>query len=505
MPERATVLLGHLRATRPARQLQVQARVLVQPERRRVRRSLRRCRRRARRCPQQVLPRYRPRCHPSADGPSLLRSRCRRHPRAFPKTARCLPCVPVPCHISPWPPKVLVVLRRDGVAGRNRRPSIRIEKSLLGGSLSYSSRNQQIQRRGERMATKRRLQVFVSSTFTDLKEERQAAVSAILKAGHIPAGMELFTAGDQSQMTIIKRWIDESDVYMLILGGRYGSIEGSSGKSYTELEFDYAVEKNKPLFSVVMNDSALDARVLLHGRPVLELDNPKKLKEFRTKVLNYISSFFDDAKDIKLSVHESLSDFSANRELKGWVAADEVQDTSPLYDQIERLSAENISLREKAATLERQIQASQKLAKNPFEDLLDTLANTEIEIPETLTSDKKSIEMDVFSVFWSMQNRFLNGITNQAGMNETDKFLFFKLAPKLQIHGLVVNEKVDGAKYRRIATSKSGDQFLSFCAKRVAKTKKTSIPSVATHVPEDESESLKIKQKRAPRKKQASS
>jgi hypothetical protein len=76
---------------------------------------------------------------------------------------------------------------------------------------------------------KRKLQVFVSSTFIDLKEERQSAVEAILNAGHIPAGMELFKAGDESQWNIIKDWIEESDVYMLILGGRYGSIESKSG------------------------------------------------------------------------------------------------------------------------------------------------------------------------------------------------------------------------------------------------------------------------------------
>ncbi|TNT40442.1 DUF4062 domain-containing protein, partial [Escherichia coli] len=104
---------------------------------------------------------------------------------------------------------------------------------------------------------KRKLQVFVSSTFTDLIEERQAAVSAILKAGHIPAGMELFTAADRSQMDIIKNWIDESDVYMLILGGRYGSIEPTTGKSYTELEYDYAVEQGKALFAVVIKEEAL--------------------------------------------------------------------------------------------------------------------------------------------------------------------------------------------------------------------------------------------------------
>jgi hypothetical protein len=67
------------------------------------------------------------------------------------------------------------------------------------------------------MIPKKKLQVFVSSTYSDLKEERQAAVEAILSAGHIPAGMELFAAGDESQMEVIKRWIDDSDVFLLIL------------------------------------------------------------------------------------------------------------------------------------------------------------------------------------------------------------------------------------------------------------------------------------------------
>jgi hypothetical protein len=93
------------------------------------------------------------------------------------------------------------------------------------------------------MPQKKKLQVFISSTYTDLLEERQAAVQAVLTAGHIPAGMELFAAGDESQMDVIKRWIDESDVYLLILARRYGSIEPKSGKSYVQLEYEYAIEK----------------------------------------------------------------------------------------------------------------------------------------------------------------------------------------------------------------------------------------------------------------------
>jgi hypothetical protein len=109
-------------------------------------------------------------------------------------------------------------------------------------------------------AMKKRLQVFISSTYTDLIEERQAAVEAILSAGHIPAGMELFKSGNETQLDTIKRWIDESDVYMLIFGGRYGSIEPRSGKSYTHVEYEYALEQGKPLFAVVIRDEALKSK-----------------------------------------------------------------------------------------------------------------------------------------------------------------------------------------------------------------------------------------------------
>jgi hypothetical protein len=89
----------------------------------------------------------------------------------------------------------------------------------------------------------KKLQVFISSTYIDLEGERQAAVEAILDSGNIPAGMELFKAGNETQLKTIERWIDESDVYLLILGGRYGSIEEKSDKSYTRLEYEYAVKK----------------------------------------------------------------------------------------------------------------------------------------------------------------------------------------------------------------------------------------------------------------------
>ncbi len=193
---------------------------------------------------------------------------------------------------------------------------------------------------------KRKLQIFVSSTYTDLIEERQAAVEAILTAGHIPAGMELFTAGDESQLEVINQWIDESDVYLLILGGRYGSIEPKTGKSYTHLEYEYALSKNKPLFSCVINENTLENRVKTgKGTSIIETENPQKLKEFRKLVISKMVKFWDDTKDIKITVHETLSSFEKREDLIGWVRADQNPNIPEFTNEITRLSKENSDLR----------------------------------------------------------------------------------------------------------------------------------------------------------------
>lgn len=216
------------------------------------------------------------------------------------------------------------------------------------------------------VTNQKKLQVFISSTYLDLIEERQAAVEAILKAGHIPAGMELFTASNKSQWDIITRWIDESDIYMLILGGRYGSIENESQKSYTHLEYEYAQSQGKPLFAVVIEDSALDSR---KSRDI-EKDNPERLNEFRKKVLSYMSSFFTDKKDIKLAVHESMGQITQDYDLTGWIRgnqqnSDIAKEMVTLNDELRKLREENEKLKseqvERSPKLELSINDDQSL------------------------------------------------------------------------------------------------------------------------------------------------
>lgn len=319
---------------------------------------------------------------------------------------------------------------------------------------------------------KRKLQVFVSSTFTDLIEERQAAVSAILKAGHIPAGMELFTAADRSQMDIIKNWIDESDVYMLILGGRYGSIEPTTGKSYTELEYDYAVEKGKALFAVVIKEEALEKKVKEHGTDFLERDEPKSLSEFKKKVLSNISSFFEDVKDIRLCVHESLSDFSANRKLKGWISADEIIDTHDLAEEIKKLNEENRKLKSDIETKDKKIKSLTNNKDIELKELVDILNEIKVTVPSKYTGGDKDVDTTLVNVFAAYQRSFVNGITNDLNMSGTSNYLYYTISPMLKVHNLMENEKVTGAKYRRYVVTDKGTKLLAYLEKiKVKKAK----------------------------------
>ncbi len=180
--------------------------------------------------------------------------------------------------------------------------------------------------KGDLKYMNKKLQVFVSSTYTDLIEERQAAVQAILDAGHIPAGMELFKAG-KSQMKTIKKWIDESDVYMLILGGRYGSIDEESGFSYTELEYRYALSKNMPVFAIILEDSFLFTKAASMGKDsIFEKENIDKYDSFKKFVGTKVVKFVENIDQISGKIHAQLNHIlnDSDYTLIGWVRSNNV-------------------------------------------------------------------------------------------------------------------------------------------------------------------------------------
>lgn len=219
----------------------------------------------------------------------------------------------------------------------------------------------------------KKLQVFVSSTYEDLKEERQAAVEAILDAGHIPAGMELFKAG-KSQMKTIQKWIDESDVYMLILGGRYGSIEEESGLSYTELEYRYALSKNMPVFAVLLGDSFLFTKAASKGKDaIFEKDNIGKYDSFKEFIKTNIVKFSDNKDQILSNIHSQLNSLINDDEynLSGWTRNVTNKNISTLLDENNLLKIQTQELQTKLDLI------SKKASDTLFDVMYKTLMRIE--------------------------------------------------------------------------------------------------------------------------------
>ncbi|HGE6717846.1 TPA: DUF4062 domain-containing protein [Serratia marcescens] len=193
----------------------------------------------------------------------------------------------------------------------------------------------------------KRYQVFVSSTFTDLEDERKHVIQTLMEMDCIPAGMELFPAIDEGQWEFIKRIIDDCDYYLLIIGGRYGSV-ADDGLSYTEKEFDYAVSKG------------LKVIVLVHENPgQLPVDKSELNPDSREKLASFIAKASDgrlrktwsNVKDLPGLVALSMTKTIKTYPAVGWVRADKITNETAL-SELNELRKRNEELMGKIEVLE---------------------------------------------------------------------------------------------------------------------------------------------------------
>jgi hypothetical protein len=188
----------------------------------------------------------------------------------------------------------------------------------------------------------RRHQVFVSSTYADLKEERQEVMQALLELDCIPSGMELFPAADEDQWTLIRKVIDDCDYYLVIVAGRYGSL-GQSGQSFTEMEYRYAVERGKPVIGFLHSDPG----VIKANRSETSADGRASLESFRTLVQEKMCRFWDSPKDLGSKVSRSLVKLIREHPAVGWVRGDQLAG--------EAATGEILKLRRRIDELERDL------------------------------------------------------------------------------------------------------------------------------------------------------
>jgi formylglycine-generating enzyme required for sulfatase activity len=267
----------------------------------------------------------------------------------------------------------------------------------------------------------KRYQVFVSSTYKDLKEERQCATEAVLKAKCFPVGMERFPAGKKMR-DYIRKLIEESDIYLLIVGGCYGAPMGLGKKkldectdeelkdkiSYTEWEYDIAQKQGLPILAHFHENPENLPACKVESRPVLK----KKLEIFKRKVESEeeggrsreLWTTGDKlAWNVESSLRELIGDLPNAEYPKtiGWVRADQVDGGEKIADAEARAK----QLREEAERKE-----AEKLHKDADDKV------KEIERREKDLACKESHIEAPHIVIPSFKNKAIATITNSIGM-----------------------------------------------------------------------------------------
>lgn len=212
----------------------------------------------------------------------------------------------------------------------------------------------------------KRYQVFISSTYTDLIDERNKAMKSVMDVNCMPAGMELFPASNDEQFEYIKRTIDDSDYYVLIIGGRYGSL-AKDGIGYTEKEFDYAMSKKIPVLAFLHRDIAS----LPSEKRECDQELKNKLLAFNEKAkTGRVINYWSNADELCSRIIVSLTQIFQNAPAIGWIRAN-VQTNTESLQELNDLRKEIAKLKEYKKNVEE--------AKIP-ENIVESAADLDDEI-----------------------------------------------------------------------------------------------------------------------------
>ena len=297
----------------------------------------------------------------------------------------------------------------------------------------------------------KKYQIFVSSTYEDLKEQRDQAVKTILRMGHLPVGMEMFNAADDDQWEIIKRHIDNSDYYVLILAHRYGS-EAADGISYTEKEYRYALEQGVPCLGFVIDNE-------VHWPPgfMAKDEQIAKLNEFKARVKTKMVNFWKSTDNLALLISYSLSEIFNTKPRIGWIRANEATSSPLIAEELSRLSRKNEELQAQ--------QAAQHETADASEELIRLLRSITYPIP-LIGGDKIVSLMDAFLAACARQDdpdalEVYKRLTGFEHPNGNDVNVVIPLLEELALLDLVYRVEGDNAK-QYFLSPKGKDVYLTF-------------------------------------------
>ena len=145
---------------------------------------------------------------------------------------------------------------------------------------------------------------------------------ALLSMGMIPTGMELYPTEANNQWPMIQQVINECDYYVVLLGGRYGTLS-PMGLSYTHREYIYAATKRKPVIAFLHDQPEL----LDGGSRETSRDGDVRFQDFR-KLLQEktVFRYWNSPKDLGQVVRKAMPQFIKQHPATGWVRAGQISD-----------------------------------------------------------------------------------------------------------------------------------------------------------------------------------
>lgn len=155
-------------------------------------------------------------------------------------------------------------------------------------------------------------QVFVSHTsdmaqFPAGRSFVQAALDAVSRAGMAPVDMRHFAAQNESPADYCQRRARECEVYVAVVGYRYGSLVPGKAISYTELEFQAATAAGIPRLIFLLDQTAGPAD------PADPRDGPAEQFRQRLRDAGLIVRTFTSAEGLELEVYHALTELSRGR------------------------------------------------------------------------------------------------------------------------------------------------------------------------------------------------
>lgn len=152
--------------------------------------------------------------------------------------------------------------------------------------------------------TKEHVPVFISSTYEDLIPYREEAQRVLIRLGQLVKGMEYFGSNAAKPLDICLKNVQESSIYVGIIGMKYGSIEPETGKSFTQLEYEEAIRNNIPtLIYIISKESPVPQKYIDFG------NKAELLQKFKDLLIrNHTISYFTSPEDFGLHFSQDLTE-----------------------------------------------------------------------------------------------------------------------------------------------------------------------------------------------------